>query len=187
MKRVVVADTSPILYLHLIGEIDVLPALFGEIHLPAAVYQELCHPAVPAALRAWALATPDWLSIASPASLSDPETALLDDGERAAIALAELIHADLVLMDGRKGVRVSLQKGFEVTGTLGILDLAARRGLIDLGECFNPSNRRPASFLRPLRKLFPVKLKAAPRIFRVIPARRERSSLDHSIQFERRG
>ncbi len=62
---------------------------------------------------------------------------MLDDGERAAIALAELIHADLLLMDERKGVRVSLQKGFEVTGTLGILDLAARRGLIDLGECFN--------------------------------------------------
>lgn len=61
---------------------------------------------------------------------------MLDDGERAAIALAELIHADLVLMDERKGVRVSLQKGFEVTGTLGILDLAARRGLIDLAECF---------------------------------------------------
>jgi len=37
VKRVVVADTSPILYLHLIGEIDVLPALFGEIHLPTAV------------------------------------------------------------------------------------------------------------------------------------------------------
>jgi len=129
VKRVVVADTSPILYLHLIGEIDVLPALFGEIHLPTAVYNELCHPAAPAALRVWALTAPA-------AGLADPETALLDDGERAAIALAELIHADLVLMDERKGVRVSLQKGFEGTGTLGILDLAARRGLIDLAECF---------------------------------------------------
>lgn len=84
----------------------------------------------------WALTAPAWLSIAPAAGLADPETALLDDGERAAIALAELIHADLVLMDERKGVRVSLQKGFEVTGTLGILDLAARRGLIDLAECF---------------------------------------------------
>jgi predicted nucleic acid-binding protein len=108
VKRVVVADTSPILYLHLIGEIHVLPALFGEIHLPDAVYQELCHPAAPAALRAWALTAPVWLSVAAAAGVSDPETALLDDGERAAIALAELIHADLVLMDERKGVRVSL-------------------------------------------------------------------------------
>jgi predicted nucleic acid-binding protein len=136
VKRVVVADTSPILYLHLIVQIDVLPALFGEIHVPAAVYKELCHPAAPASVRAWALTTPVWLSIAPAAGVSDPETALLDDGERAAIALAELIHADLVLMDERKGIRVSLQKGFEVTGTLGILDLAARHGLIDLAESF---------------------------------------------------
>jgi predicted nucleic acid-binding protein len=136
VRRVVVADTSPILYLHLIGEIQVLPALFGEIHLPAAVYSELCHSAAPPALREWALAKPVWLPIAAAAVLSDPETALLDDGERAAIALAESIHADLLLMDERKGARVSLRKGFEVTRTLGILDLAARRGLIDIADCF---------------------------------------------------
>jgi predicted nucleic acid-binding protein len=137
VKRVVVADTSPILYLHLICEIELLPALFGEIHLPIAVYNELCHPATPSTVRSWAFTKPGWLSIAPASDLQDPDTASLDDGERAAIALAELIDADLVLMDERKGVRISLQKGFEVTGTLGILDLAARRGLIDLAEAFD--------------------------------------------------
>jgi predicted nucleic acid-binding protein len=137
VKRIVVADTSPILYLHLIGETELLPRLFAEIHLPAAVYNELCHPAAPQAVRAWALTKPAWISIALPAGLPDPETASLDEGERAAIALAEAIGADLVLMDERKGVRISLKKGFEVIGTLGILDLAARRGLIDLAMCFD--------------------------------------------------
>jgi predicted nucleic acid-binding protein len=137
VKRVVVADTSPVLYLHLIGTIEVLPALFNEVHLPFAVYDELCHPAAPQSIRSWALSKPDWLSIASATLPEDLDTASLDDGERAAIALAELIHADLVLMDERKGVRISLQKGFEVIGTLGILDLAARRGLIDLAACFD--------------------------------------------------
>ena len=140
MKRVVVADTSPILYLHLIGEIELPPALFAEIHLPAAVYDELCHPQAPQAVREWAFAHPDWLKIASAPGipeLLDSETASLDNGERAAIRLAQLIGADLVLMDERKGVRISLRKGFEVTGTLGILDLAARRGLIDLIEAFD--------------------------------------------------
>ena len=137
MKRVVVADTSPVLYLRMIGEIELLPALFGEVHLPATVYNELCHPSAPSAVRVWALAKPDWLAISEIPELSDPNTASLDDGERAAIALAELIKADLVLMDDRKGVRISLLKGFEVTGAPGILDLAARRGPIDLGECFD--------------------------------------------------
>lgn len=137
MKRVVVADTSPVLYLQLIGEIELFPALFHEIHLPAEVYNELCHPQAPPALRAWTLVKPSWLSIASAPVLIDPETVSLDDGERAAIALAEFLHADLVLMDERKGVRVTLRKGFEVAGTLGILDLAARRGLIDLADSLN--------------------------------------------------
>ena len=137
MKRVVVADTGPILYLHLIGEIELLPTLFSEIHLPTAVYNELCHLQAPPAVRAWALAKPGWLSIASALELTDPETASLDEGERAAIALAEFLFADMVLMDDRRGVRVSLRKGFEVAGTLGILDLAARRGLIDLAKSFD--------------------------------------------------
>lgn len=136
MKRVVVADTSPVLYLYLIGKIQLLPALFGEIQIPAAVYSELCHLAAPQEVRAWALAKASWLTIAVAPGLPDPETASLDDGERAAIALAEFIAADLVLMDERKGARICLRKGIEVTGTLGILDLAARRSLVDLGESF---------------------------------------------------
>jgi predicted nucleic acid-binding protein len=136
VKRVVVADTGPILYLHLIAEIELLPALFGEVHLPVAVYRELRHPAAPPELRSWVLAAPSWLLIAPDTGLLDPETASLDAGERAAVALAGALRADLVLMDDRKGVRIALQKGFAVTGTLGILDLAARRGLIDLAEAF---------------------------------------------------
>ena len=33
----VVSDTSPICYLLLIGEIDILPALYERIHIPEAV------------------------------------------------------------------------------------------------------------------------------------------------------
>jgi predicted nucleic acid-binding protein len=136
VSRVVVGDTSPILYLYLIGEIQTLPALFREIHIPAAVYAELSHPEAPTAVREWVISKPSWLSIATASEAVDPETSSLDDGERAAIALAELIKADLLLMDERKGVRISLQKGFDVVGTLGILDLAASRGLVNLGETF---------------------------------------------------
>jgi predicted nucleic acid-binding protein len=132
VSRVVVADTSPILYLHLIEQIDILHALFGTILLPSAVHRELCHPAAPRTLRAWTLGMPSWISVVATEGQADPETALLDGGEREAIALAEQVHADLVLMDERKGVRISLRKGLRVIGTPGVLDLAARRGLIDL-------------------------------------------------------
>ncbi len=39
-------------------------------------------------------------------------------------------------MDDRKGVVVARSKGFAVIGTLGVLNLAARRGLIDLADSF---------------------------------------------------
>lgn len=44
------------------------------------------------------------------------------------------LKADLILIDERRGSAVAISKGFETTGTLGILDLAARLGLIDLRD-----------------------------------------------------
>lgn len=57
-----------------------------------------------------------------------------DEGERAALALAVFLGADLVLMDDREGVRIARSNGFRVIGTLRVLQLAAGRGLIDLAD-----------------------------------------------------
>lgn len=58
----------------------------------------------------------------------------IDEGEKAAIQLATSLHADLLLMDDRKGVKAAERKGLVVTGTLGVLDLAAQRGLSNFTE-----------------------------------------------------
>ena len=60
----------------------------------------------------------------------------LDDGERAVIALAATLSADLLLMDDRAGVALARSLGFAVTGTLGLLARAAKRGLLDLSVAF---------------------------------------------------
>jgi predicted nucleic acid-binding protein len=44
-------------------------------------------------------------------------------------------------MDERKGTSIALMKGFEVTGTLGILRLAAKAGLIDLIDALGKLKR----------------------------------------------
>jgi predicted nucleic acid-binding protein len=136
-RRIVVADTGPIRYLYLIGQIGVLPTLFQQIHVPAVVYSEMVHSATPSSLRNWARTHLDWLLVEPTAELPIPDRTTLDDGEWAAIALAGRISADLVLMDDRKGVRFAEGMGFEVVGTLGVLDLAARRGHLDLLEAFD--------------------------------------------------
>jgi predicted nucleic acid-binding protein len=40
----VVADTAPLRYLVVLGHVDLLPALFGQILTPPAVAGELHHP-----------------------------------------------------------------------------------------------------------------------------------------------
>jgi predicted nucleic acid-binding protein len=136
--RLVVADAGPLNYLVRIGESDVLPKLFEKVFVPEAVHAELRHRVAPPLVRGWAENPPAWLEIRpSPAAIyDDPALRALDDGERAALVLACALGADLVLMDDRAGVAVARQQGFAVTGTLGVLDLAARHGLIDLGAAF---------------------------------------------------
>ena len=131
--RLVVADTGPPNYLVLIDEIAVLATLFEKVFVPETVIGELLHQAAPAVVRDWAMTPPAWLEIV-PVSPTTDDRALqaLGLGERAALTLAQDLHAELILMDDRAAVTVALERGFEVTGTLGLLDLAARRGLIDL-------------------------------------------------------
>ena len=51
-----------------------------------------------------------------------------------AISLAKEIHAAAVLIDDRAGRHAAMQCGLPVIGTLGLLDQAALRALIDLPQ-----------------------------------------------------
>ena len=136
--RLVVADTGPINYLVLVDAINLLPKLFNTIFVPAAVYRELCHPGAPLPVRAWIASIPNWLEVRPNPDYksNDPAEMALDNGERAAIALAAAINADLIFIDDRAGARSRTGAASTVTGTLGVLDLGARRGLIDLARAF---------------------------------------------------
>ena len=124
--QVVVANTGPLQYLLLIGEIDVLPRLYGGVTVPTAVHGELLHPVASAAVRHWAAAPPAWLTIVPVPVSEDPQLRKLDAGEAAAIALALTLSADLVLMDERAGVVTARARTLNVIGTIGVLDQAAR-------------------------------------------------------------
>lgn len=137
--RLIVADAGPIHYLVLIGHIDVLPVLFEKIITPSVVQAELANAETPPVVRDWMGKPPVWMDIRNVGSAPFDDASLqgLDEGEKAAITLAASLEADLLLMDDRAGVIVARSKGFAVTGTLGILDLAARKGLLDLADAFD--------------------------------------------------
>ena len=129
---IVVADTTPLNYLILIGEIDVLPILFGRVLLPLAALQELQHARTSPEVQQWIAHLPSWLEVRTVAAITSPALISLDPGEREAIQLALDLGISTVLMDEAEGRQVAEALHLEVRGTLGILERGAKLGKIDL-------------------------------------------------------
>lgn len=128
----VVADSSPLHYLILLEEAEILPRLYESVLIPDAVAAELRATSAPRRVSEWMTRPPSWLRIVNVTpedirSVSDE----LDLGERAAIALAESSGADLLLIDESAGRAEARRRSLHVTGTLGVLRAAAEAGFLD--------------------------------------------------------
>jgi predicted nucleic acid-binding protein len=128
---IVVSDTTPLHYLILIDEVDLLPRVLGEIVIPHVVYQELQADKTPSKIKNYLRNSPDWLSIRPATGIVDIRLEGIDPGEREAILLAEELIADAILIDDLAGRKIAESRGIHVIGTLGMLELAAEDGLID--------------------------------------------------------
>ena len=129
---IVVADTSPICYLILIDQIDLLFQIYGSITIPTIVQAELKSSNAPQSVQDWIRQPPPWLNIQLPHQPPDSSLNRLDPGEQAAIALAEQLGANLLLIDERMGRQIAQQRGLNIIGLIGVLDEAATRKLIDV-------------------------------------------------------
>ena len=98
---IVVSDAGPLHYLVLIGQVELLPRLYGQVVVPVTVVNELQHLRTPVIVRTWISTAPAWLDIRN--TNVDSTGTPLGAGELAAITLAEQLHADLVLMDDLDG------------------------------------------------------------------------------------
>ena len=140
----VVADTSPLSYLILIGEVEVLPHFYEEISMPPAVSEELRHPDGPGRTQRWIEDPPTWLQVENPPGQGSREVGSetqsmlhsLERGERHAIRLARSKEdssqgKSLLVIDERDGRLIAMDLGLPITGTLGTLDEAASEELVD--------------------------------------------------------
>jgi uncharacterized protein len=131
---IVVADAGPLIYLSEVGLLHVLRDLYGGVLIPRAVYDEVVvhgHGQAGAA----EVASSSWLQVSDRHLASSLRLGLLtelDAGEAAAITLAVEEHADLIVLDERKGRKVAKRLGLPVRGPLGVLVEAKKRGYVAL-------------------------------------------------------
>ena len=118
MSERVVADSTCLIALERIGQIEILPALFEPVLIPPAVAQE------------FGISLP-WLKVErlSDWALVAALKMMIDDGEAEAIALSQEQKCRIIL-DDRQARRVGQDMGLRVIGTVGILILAKQRGML---------------------------------------------------------
>jgi len=123
-----ISNTSPLLYLYRIGNIDWLGQLFDSVWIPSAVVDELRQGLE----HGYEVPNPNsysWLKIVDP--LATPSEWLVLDlgaGEIAAMALALENRTRLVLLDDALARKIAQGAGLTVWGTLKILLEAKARG-----------------------------------------------------------
>lgn len=128
----VISNSSPLILYARVGRLDLLPALFDEVIIPVAVYDEVV-AAAQGRVGAGAVAAAPWITVRALAFPNRMPQALasLDRGEAEALALAlELDDHPPVLLDDRRGRRTAAQLGITVYGSAGVLLLAKERGMV---------------------------------------------------------
>jgi predicted nucleic acid-binding protein len=129
-ERLTISNTSPLLYLHLVGQLDLLKRLYGEVVVP---------PAVEAELRAGAergidvpeIASQPWLKVIPLGSdTSIPLVTDLGRGEAEVIALGLEKPDSRLLLDDTLARRIARLHGLRFAGTVGIIVKAKQVGLL---------------------------------------------------------
>jgi predicted nucleic acid-binding protein len=129
---IIVSDTTPISELAKVDHLDLLPKLFGKVVIPQGVFDELQVGEHPAAKLVQDLSWLQVLTVDNQQLVRELQQSFkLDLGESEAIALAEEIGASQLLIDERAARKVAIARKLPLIGTVGILLLAKRQGLLD--------------------------------------------------------
>ncbi len=117
LPELVIADTSCLILLGKIDELQILPALYKNIYTTQAVADE------------FGSALPDWIVIRNPNAV--PSFGIkIDKGEATAIALAIETKDATLIIDDIKGRKIAERLKLKYTGTIGVLKRAKQEGLI---------------------------------------------------------
>ncbi len=128
--QVVISNTSPLLYLHVVGQLDLLRQLFGQIVTPLAVVAELAI-GVAKGHDGPEITELSWINVRPPSDPKGLDGEGLGAGETEAIALALEIPDSLLLLDDLAARKAAFSRALRVTGTLGVLVQAKNDGYLN--------------------------------------------------------
>jgi uncharacterized protein len=144
---IVISDSSILINLAWIKQLELLPRLYDEVILPTAVWQEVVAEGTgkPGAEE---VRTAGWLQVKGPENktLIHALRQDLDAGEAEAIALAIEQNADLLLMDERIGRATAQHFDLPVIGLIGILVEAKQKKMLPEIKSSLDSLRQQAGF-----------------------------------------
>ncbi|MFB2971502.1 DUF3368 domain-containing protein [Aerosakkonema sp. BLCC-F183] len=129
-ETTVIVNTSPLLYLHQIGQLQLLQELYGKVTVPTGVPQEL------KAGKLLGVDVPkinsiEWIEVRPVASIAlIPAVIDLGQGEAEVLALGLEIPDPLLIFDDKLARRIADLYKLKYTGTLGILIKAKQRGYL---------------------------------------------------------
>lgn len=120
MPKTIISDTSCLIILSNIGELELLQKIYGKITTTLEIAEEYGEP------------LPEWIEISNATDKSKQQLLELqiDRGESSAIALALEIPNSTIILDDYKARKIASQLGLIFTGTFGILVKAKLNGII---------------------------------------------------------
>jgi len=129
---IVVSDSGPLIALAKIGKLNVLRELFGEIIIPKAVWIEVVErgkgkPGSDEVKNA------NWIKVIEVKDELSVEILRkeIEVGEAEAIILAKELNANLIILDEKIPRIIAKSLGLTVIGSLAILFIAKKRGIIE--------------------------------------------------------
>lgn len=130
MPELTISNTSPLLYLHLVGQLTLLPRLYNEVMIPPAVVAELQAGAA-RGVDVPIVDSLSWLRVRPLVSeTSIPLIMDLGAGEAEVIALGLENPGSRLILDDALARRIAHLHQLQITGTVGLLLKAKRAGLL---------------------------------------------------------
>jgi predicted nucleic acid-binding protein len=124
---ILIADSSALVALSIVNQLDILEKLFGKVYVPRAVYEEVSKNNKVESYNLTTYCKDKVLDIQSSANFNIS----LGRGESESIVLYTEQNADFLLCDDKKAKKFAQSFGLKVIGSLGILLKAKETKLID--------------------------------------------------------